>query len=54
MGTSSAPVRVAIIGTGRRSSYLYGPVLGGLSSAVELVSVWGRSEGSARRLRPTS
>jgi len=54
MGTSSAPVRVAIIGTGRRSSYLYGPILGGLSSAVELVSVWGRSEGSARRLRPTS
>jgi len=50
MGTSTTPVRVAIIGTARRSSYLYGPILRGLSGEVELVSVWGRSEGSARRL----
>jgi len=50
MGTSEIPVRVAIVGTARRSSYLYGPILRGLSGEVELVSVWGRSEGSARRL----
>ena len=50
MGTSDIPVRVAIVGTARRSSYLYGPILAGLSGEVELVSVWGRSEGSARRL----
>jgi len=50
MGTSKIPVRVAIVGTARRSSYLYGPILSGLSGEVELVSVWGRSEGSARHL----
>jgi hypothetical protein len=43
-------VRVAIIGTGRRSSYMYGPILRALSDEVELVSVWGRSEASARTL----
>jgi len=43
MGTSKIPVRVAIIGTARRSGYLYGPILRGLSGEVELVSVWGRS-----------
>ena len=42
-------VRVAIIGTAARSSYLYGPLLKTLKE-VSLVSVWGRSEGSARRL----
>lgn len=44
------PVRVAIIGTAARSDYLYGPILQALSSDVELVSVWGRSEESAQRL----
>jgi predicted dehydrogenase len=43
-------IRVAIIGTARRSSYLYGPLLKGLSRDAELVSVWGRSSDSARRL----
>jgi predicted dehydrogenase len=43
------PVRVAIIGTARRSSYLYGPLLKALPG-VELVGVWGRSEASAERL----
>jgi predicted dehydrogenase len=43
-------VRVAIVGTARRSSYLYGPLLKGLSQDVELVSVWGRSSDSAQRL----
>lgn len=44
------PVRVAIIGTARRSSYLYGPLLRALPNEVELTSVWGRSADSARRL----
>lgn len=43
------PVRVAIIGTARRSNYLYGPLLRALPG-VELVGVWGRSSDSARRL----
>jgi predicted dehydrogenase len=41
--------RVAIIGTSRRASYLYGPLLRALPD-VELVAVWGRSEEPARRL----
>ena len=44
------PIRVAIIGTGKRSNYLYGPILKALPDEVELVAVWGRSEGSARGL----
>ncbi len=44
------PLRVAIIGTGRRSDYLYGPILRALPHEVELVAVWGRSETSAKRL----
>jgi predicted dehydrogenase len=44
------PVRAAILGTARRSSYLYGPLLRALPGEVELVSIWGRSTGSARRL----
>ena len=43
------PLRVVIIGTAARSSYLYGPLLAALSE-VELVSVWGRSVDSARKL----
>jgi predicted dehydrogenase len=43
-------LRVAIIGTARRSDYLYGPILKALPHEVELVSVWGRSEDSVRRL----
>ncbi len=42
-------IRVAIIGTARRSDYLYGPILKALPG-VELVSVWGRSAESVRRL----
>jgi predicted dehydrogenase len=44
------PIRVAIIGTAKRSSYLYGPLVKALPEEVELVSVWGRSADSARRL----
>jgi len=48
--TDKGPVRVAIIGTGSRSNYLYGPLLKGMAEEVELVSIWGRSTESARRL----
>jgi predicted dehydrogenase len=44
------PLRAAIIGTARRSDYLYGPLLKALPGDVELVAVWGRSAESARRL----
>jgi predicted dehydrogenase len=44
------PLRIAIIGTARRSSYLYGPIVKALPEEVELVSIWGRSTDSARRL----
>lgn len=44
------PLRVAIIGTAARSDYLYGPLIRALPHDVELVAVWGRSEGSARAL----
>ncbi|GEM48375.1 hypothetical protein DC3_40100 [Deinococcus cellulosilyticus NBRC 106333 = KACC 11606] len=42
-------MRVAIIGTAARSDYLYGPIVKALPE-LELVAVWGRSEGSARAL----
>ena len=45
----STPIRVAIIGTSRRSAHFYGPVLK-LLHGVELVGVWGRSVESAKRL----
>jgi predicted dehydrogenase len=44
------PLRVAIIGTARRSDYLYGPIVQAMPEEVELVAVWGRSAGSADRL----
>jgi predicted dehydrogenase len=50
MSQSIFPLRVAIIGTAARSDYLYGPILKALPQQVELVSVWGRSVSSARRL----
>ena len=48
--TYKEPIRVAIIGTADRSSYLYGPLLKALPEEVELVSIWGRSADPARRL----
>lgn len=48
--TTNQPLRVAIIGTAKRSDYLYGPILRALPNDVELVGVWGRSVDSARRL----
>ena len=44
------PIRVAIIGTAKRSSGLYGPILRALSEEVKLVSIWGRSMESAKKL----
>lgn len=44
------PIRVAIIGTAKRSDYLYGPLVAAMPEHVQLVGVWGRSEDSARRL----
>lgn len=43
-------IRVAIIGTAHRSSYLYGPIVQAMADEVELVAVWGRSTESAQRL----
>lgn len=50
MTQSKQPLRVAIVGTSARSDYLYGPILKALPEEVELVSIWGRSADSARRL----
>jgi predicted dehydrogenase len=50
MTPSKTPIRVAIIGTARRSDYLYGPIVAALPEEVELVGVWGRSDDSARHL----
>ncbi len=50
MTIQTQPLRVAIIGTARRSDYLYGPILRALPNDVQLVGVWGRSAESARRL----
>lgn len=48
--TEKTPLRVAIIGTGKRSDYLYGPIIAAMPDEFELVAVWGRSVDSARRL----
>ena len=47
---SKEPIRVAVVGTASRASYMYGPILKSLPGEVELVSVWGRSTDSARLL----
>jgi predicted dehydrogenase len=43
-------IRFVIIGTGKRSDYLYAPLLKILDQDVELVGVWGRSENKACEL----
>jgi predicted dehydrogenase len=50
MPTPQEPIRIAIIGTSARSDYLYGPLIQKIPEQVELVSVWGRSVESAKRL----
>ncbi len=47
---AKTPVRLSIIGTARRSHYMYGPIVKALPDEVQLVSVWGRSADSARKL----
>ena len=44
------PLRVAIIGSAKRSDYLYGPLIQAMPAEVELVSVWGRRAESVQRL----
>jgi predicted dehydrogenase len=43
-------IRFAIIGTGKRSDYLYGPLLNIMKEDVEFVGIWGRSAEKARAL----
>jgi predicted dehydrogenase len=43
-------LRFVIVGSSKRSDYLYGPLLTTLKDDVELVGVWGRSEDKARTL----
>ena len=50
MMTDNKPLSAAIIGTGSRSAYLYGPILNALAEEVTLVSVWGRSKVSAKKM----
>jgi predicted dehydrogenase len=47
--TMTDPIRIAIIGTAKRSSYLYSPLLKAIPG-IELVSVWGRSAEKAKPL----
>lgn len=47
---SKNPLRVAIIGTAKRSDYLYGPMIKSMPEDIELVSVWGRGAESVERL----
>jgi len=44
------PLRLAIIGTAKRSDYLYGSLIKALPDEVELVAVWGRHGDSVERL----
>ena len=47
---SKNPLRVAIVGTAKRSDYLYGSLIKSLTEDMELVSVWGRSVESVELL----
>ena len=48
--TDKTVLRAAIVGTAKRSDYLYGPLIKAMPDQVELVSVWGRSQASVQRL----
>ncbi len=48
--STSTPVRVAIIGAGRRVLALYAPILRGLADDIEVVAVWGRRAEPASRM----
>jgi predicted dehydrogenase len=44
------PLRLVLIGAGKRINYLYLPILRSLAEEVSIAGVWSRSEGSARQL----
>jgi predicted dehydrogenase len=46
----SERIRFIIVGAGKRSDYLYGPLLALLRKDVEFVGIWGRSEDKAKAL----
>jgi predicted dehydrogenase len=46
----SERIRFVIVGTSKRSDYLYAPLLATINQDVELVGVWGRSEEKAKDL----
>src|SRR4030042_2673412 len=46
----SERIRFVIVGTIKRSDYLYAPLLATINQDVELVGVWGRSEEKAKDL----
>ena len=46
----SERIRCAVVGTSKRSDYLYAPLLTTLADEVDLVGVWGRSEAKAKAL----
>jgi len=50
MENQHKPLRVAIVGTGQRASYMYAPIIKALSDEVDLVAAWGRSTASAQAL----
>jgi predicted dehydrogenase len=44
----SERIRVALVGTSKRTDYLYGPLLALFQKDVEFVGIWGRSEDKAK------
>lgn len=44
----SERIRVALLGTSKRTDYLYGPLLALFQKDVEFVGIWGRSEDKAK------
>ena len=47
---SQDAVRISIVGAANRAACVYGPLLKALKDDAELVSIWSRSDASARRL----
>jgi len=46
----SERIRFVVVGTSKRSDYLYGPLLALLRDEVEFVGIWGRSEEKSKAL----
>ena len=47
---ANEPLRIAIVGTGNRSGYLYGPLIQAMKNDTTLVGIWGRSAEKTRAL----